>query len=173
MKQLDIDTLRSLIVYDPETGQFTWKARGVASWDARYAGTLAGRTDGRGYSQIGLMNRNFMAHRMAWAITHGRWPANDIDHIDGNPSNNRISNLREATRSENTQNRTRHTNNKSGYLGVFWNKQCQKWQAQIMAAGKKRYLGLFDDPRDAHAAYLAAKQNFHTFHPVPRSCASA
>jgi hypothetical protein len=170
---VDLDEVRSLITYDAETGEFTWESRGSQDreskrWSTRFAGKRAGRIDSHGYRQIDMRGMTFLAHRLAFAMTYGRWPIGDIDHIDGDKTNNRISNLREATRRENMQNQTRRSNNKSGYSGVYWRTKKKKWLAKICANGKHHHLGTFDCPHKAHQAYLAAKQRIHTFNPVAR-----
>jgi hypothetical protein len=170
--ELDIDELRKRLSYDAEAGVLTWRPRETLtrqnrSWNTRFAGKSAGSFN-RGYRRIYINGQDLMAHRVAWAIVNGYWPSDDLDHIDGDPSNNRLSNLREATHAENQQNRTRHADNTSGFMGVSWHDRDRKWHAQIRVAGKKRYLGSFDCPEQAHAAYLAAKAQHHTFNPVPR-----
>jgi hypothetical protein len=160
-------TLRSLIEYDPDTGRFTWKSRDDPPWDAKWAGKQAGSVGADGYWRISLMNQLFQSHRVAFAIAHGRWPTKGIDHIDGCPGNNRLSNLREATNAENQQNR--RMGRKSGYPGVCWVESMKKWKAQITQNRKLYHLGYFDCPRHAHAAYLAAKARLHTFHSTPKS----
>jgi hypothetical protein len=169
VKEMDINKVRTLIAYDPDTGMFTWLPRGNPQWDGKWAGKKAGTVNGPGYCVFELENRPFLAHRVAWAISHGRWPANQIDHIDGDRANNRLSNLREATVRENHQNRSRHTSNTSGYLGVYWHAPTKKWQAKIMVNGNTHHLGVFDCPAKAHAAYLVAKRQLHVFNPVLRS----
>lgn len=166
-KEFDIEHLRSLIAYDPETGDLTWLSRGVKN--SKRAGKRAGCLDAHGYCCVLVMGRSFKAHRIAFALHYGRWPASQIDHIDGDRANNRIANLREATNRENMQNQIRRPSNKSGYVGVDWHARDRKWRAQIRLNGKNHHLGLFDCPREAHAAYLAKKAELHTFNPVPRA----
>lgn len=167
-RELDIAVLRSLIDYNPETGEFTWKARGLPCWDAKFAGNRAGHNNrNTGYVHLKLMGRSFKAHRVAFAITHGRWPTNEIDHIDGNGLNNSIANMREATRAENNQNRSRPSSNTSGYVGVGRTLD-NMWVAQIRHNGVQHYIGYFDCPKKASEAYQEAKARLHTFSPVPR-----
>ena len=91
-----------------------------------------------------------------------------IDHINGVRCDNRFSNLREATAAENGQNQAVPRHNTSGFMGVHWNRRAGNWQARIMIAGRNKYLGYFDTPEAAHAAYCAAKAKHHTFNPVLR-----
>lgn len=145
--------------YDAETGVFTW----IASQSGRVkVGDVAGCDNGLGYLQIRYRDKNYRAHRLAWFITHGKWPDGDIDHINGKRSDNRIANLRDVSRSVNLQNQRKpRAGSKSGFLGVGWNKSRGKWMAYINIDGKVKYLGYFDDPAIAHEAYLTAKRSAH------------
>jgi hypothetical protein len=98
----------------------------------------------------------YTAHRVAWTIYHGSEPDGLIDHINGDPFDNRIANLRLCDTSLNGANRGPTKLNTSGFKGVTWHKRCRKWQAQIGVKGTHYFLGLFDDPAEAHAAYVAA-----------------
>jgi hypothetical protein len=144
--------LRELLHYDPETGVFTWIMRGPGR---RLCGTV-GSVNPLGYQRIAINRRYYQAHRLAWLYVHGEWPVGDIDHINGDPGDNRIANLRPATRSQNLANSKRRKNNTSGYKGVSWNKQARKWHARIGVDGQYKHLGLFTDPAEAHEAWLAA-----------------
>jgi len=100
------------------------------------------------------------AHRLAWLYTYGEWPVGDIDHINECKGDNRIINLREATRAENMQNRSKaNKNGHSGLLGVT--KVGKKWLGQIHVDGVRHHLGRFESPQEAHAAYLRAKHQLH------------
>ena len=99
------------------------------------------------------------AHRLAWLYVHGVWPPHEVDHINGDRSDNRIANLRLATRQQNSENRHgAQSNSKTGLVGVSWHKRAGKWQAHIRVKGRTRYLGLFESTQDACMAYLQAKQ---------------
>lgn len=116
------------------------------------AGTL--RSDG--YIGIYIQKKYHWAHRIIWTIFNGEIPEElFIDHIDGNRSNNLIENLRLCTTQENAYNRGKQSNNKSGYKGVSFHKQKQKWVAQIKLEGKNKFLGFFVNPEDAYEAYCA------------------
>lgn len=147
------------LLYDPNSGVFTWinpTANNVK------AGSIAGSTNSHGYSHIKYDGNNYKAHRLAWYITHGRWPIGQIDHIDGNRLNNSIANLRDVSIIFNAQNqRSPHKRNTSGFIGVSWHKQNSKWQARIRFDGKIKYLGLFQTPKAAYDAYLTAKRKLH------------
>jgi hypothetical protein len=160
------DRVKELLEYDPETGVFVWL---ISASNAVPKGTVAGTRKANGYSEIKIDWRLYKAHRLAWLYTHGEFPDSFIDHINGDRSDNRISNLRLATKSENGQNqKTARPDNKSGYLGVHWCNREQRWVAQIALHGKKHFCGYFSDPADAHAAYLAKKKEIHIFQPTPR-----
>jgi hypothetical protein len=151
--------LKTILHYDPVTGVFTWNIR-----PKQYIsiGSIAGYTRPDGYVDIKINNSNYKAHRLAWLYVHGNWPTCRIDHIDGNQSNNRIANLRDASSSENAQNRKRKSvDNKSGYLGV--SRKYNKWQALICIKGNRFYLGAYETPELAHYAYVDAKRRLHPF----------
>lgn len=160
------DWIKNVLDYDPETGVFTWKARfGKRGVPGRKAGTI----DFCGYLVITINKKRHKGHRLAWLVMTGAWPAIAIDHINGDRTDNRFINLREANWSENQHNRRLQRNNKSGYHGVAWDSHASKWRASIRANGLARNLGGFDTPQDAHAAYLRAKAALHPFNPVPRN----
>lgn len=151
-------------------------------WNTRYAGKQAGSLDrGDGYFRIVLTyrgrERRRLAHRIVFALVHGRWPSDQLDHREGVKAGNGIDNLREATRSENNQNHKLRSTNTSGFPGVHWHKRTRmrtrKWVASISANGRTFHLGYFATPEAAHAAYLAAKARLHPFQPVPRALGSA
>jgi hypothetical protein len=120
-------------------------------FNARYAGKPAGRNR-RGYIDISIDGHRYLGHRLAWLYMTGAWPEKEIDHINCNPSDNSWRNLRQATRRQNMCN----TRARAAYKGVTWSIKSRKWQAGIKTGGKFYYLGLFDDPRTAHAAYCEA-----------------
>lgn len=157
------DRLRELLHYDPETGVFT---RRVRTSNRIRIGDEAGdvrkfRPNGF-YRRISLDDRRYLAHRLAWLYVHGEWPPTDvyIDHIDGNGLNNRIKNLRLATRSQNGANRALQSNNTSGIKGVHWAARSKKWKAQVSVGGRVKSLGYFESIDDATAAYRAATEQY-------------
>lgn len=165
------EVLRQLLRYEPDTGKLFWKERSrelfatqrhCSVWNTKYAGKEAFTSpDKQGYFRGKVFKKALKAHRVAWAISTGKWPTLDIDHINGNPSDNRIANLREATRSQNMRNKRVSSHNISGFKGVFWCKQRLKWRTNIRSDGKSIYVGHFDTPEDAHRAYAEAAAKIH------------
>ena len=151
------DEVHSRLDYDPGTGLFRWK---VCHHKSR-AGTIAGHPSNEGYIVIKFGKHIYRAHRLAWFYVYGQWPNNQIDHIDGDKSNNQIANLREATNAQNMCNKRAHRDNPSGLKGVTFHKLSGKWGAQIMVNYRKIWLGVFDDKLTAHAAYTEAAKKYH------------
>lgn len=163
--EIDQATLRSLVHYDPESGDFTWLPRSwlatISGWNVRYAGKkVAGfiRRDGYAGIDFEINGKRYKcsAHRLAWIYVHGDIPNCQIDHINRIKTDNRIINLRLATGSQNTHNAEAHKRSKSGIRGVYWDKSRQKWHAEIMRMNKKKHLGRFDLLEDARTAVASA-----------------
>ncbi len=165
MLALDQSNLKKLLNYDPSTGVFIWR---VSRGRVR-AGSIAGCVKPDGYRKIVFNKAQFLAHRLVWLYVHGRFPKDDIDHINGIPDDNRLCNLRKATRAENHQNRSIDHKNTSGFPGVYYHKASGKWMARISVNKKRKCLGYYDAPQFAGAAYLAAKVELHTFSPIVRT----
>jgi hypothetical protein len=158
------DEVRRLLRYEPQTGDFFWLVDRNNQFVG--AGSIAGCNWASGptrrlYRVIRINGKGYLAHRLAWLYVHGRWPKENIDHIDSDGLNNRLSNLREATRMQNTRNARLKRSNTSGYKGVSFRKDSGKWMASIHANGRKMYLGKYETPEEAHAAYVAAAHKFH------------
>jgi len=151
-----ISTLRSRFHYDPETGQFTHCVKGCRNF-----GSGAGSMNGKGYMRLWLNGTTIQAHRAAWAMAYGYWPKVQIDHINGDRTDNRLANLRLASGFQNACNRPAPKTNTSGFKGVTMHVKTGKWQAQIGADGRNHYLGLFTSPDEAAAAYSAAAKRLH------------
>lgn len=157
--------VREVLDYDAESGEFTWKPRPAStrcekSWNGRWAGKRAGSQYPNGYWRISIFYQNLLAHRIAWLLSTGEWPRDEIDHIDRNTSNNRLANLRPANKSLNQANRARRKGNTSGKKGVVWSKANNAFVATIKVNGKSHYLGRFDTPEAAHVAYMDAAQRY-------------
>lgn len=150
--------LKELFDYDPETGLFTRKVAVSASASGRVMTNL----NTGGHVQFAIDRHLYQAHRLAWLYVNGSFPSGFIDHINGVKTDNRIANLRDATRSINAQNlREARSDNKQKLLGVCWKKANKKFVAQIQVDGRVRHLGLFEDATDAHSAYISAKRQYH------------
>ena len=154
-----VERLKEVLSYNPETGEFRWSPvprKGVRS--GQPAGNIT--TDGNGL-RIRIDRIAYKAHRLAWLYVHGRWPSIQIDHINGNPYDNRLVNLREATPSQNQGNQRKRVDSTSGRKGVARSSAKQeRWRAHF----RGRYLGSFETKEDAHAAYQrAAAEHFGEF----------
>jgi len=153
------ETLKEVLHYDCETGVFTWA---INIYRKKTKGKIAGTKDKEGYMQIMIKRKTYRAHRLAWLYVYGSFPSKEIDHINCIPSDNRIVNLREASREENQQNKKNaQKNNKSGFLGV--SKSGNVWRATIYLNGKRYSLGFFKSPELAHNAYIQAKRTMHAY----------
>jgi hypothetical protein len=146
--------LQEALDYDPETGQFFWKERRGSA----VAGQQAGCLSVNGCRVIRFGKKLHTAHRLAWLYVHGEWPQ-EIDHRNGDPSDNRIANLRPCSHAENTRNVKMHRDTASGMKGVYRDKK--KWVSRIYVAGKDHFLGTFATREEAAAAYDEAARELH------------
>ena len=149
--------VKELLDYNPDTGLFTWAVRRPG---CRFGGVAGTATDS-GHIQIRLDGVKYYAHRLAWLVTYGEWPTDQIDHVNNNSGDNRISNLRNSTSVENRQNAGMNCNNTSGYKGVSWHKRNGKWESTAKINGKTHYLGGYDTAEEAYAAYAAFVTQHH------------
>jgi len=155
---IDRVKLRSVLAYEPNTGIFVWLIK-PSKRDP--AGMISGTSKSDGRRQIRIYGRLYYAHRLAWLYMTGEWPKHEIDHINGIRDDNRLCNLRDTSVRVNNMNRNRASkNNAIGLLGVS-QRSDGRFQADIRVNKKKVYLGSFDKPEDAYAAYLGAKKKFH------------
>lgn len=153
------DRLTELLEVYPDSGHFVWK-----SWrgGSAHAGTLAGSTNSSGYMLLRIDHHFYLNHRLMWFYVHKRWPENDIDHVNLDRIDNRICNLREATRSQNVANGLVRSDSGTGVRGV--KKMDDRFGAFVTKDGVREYLGLFDTPAEAQSAYAtAAKRLFGEF----------
>lgn len=174
------DVLRQLLRYEPETGRLFWKERDIkwfadggysaqrrmAVWNSAFSNKEAFTSFHRkGYKKGQIFEKQYLAHRVIWVIAHGAWPR-QIDHINGDPADNRLTNLRSVTSQENQQNMSRARNNTSGCTGVTWDQAREKWIAQIQNGGRNVHLGRFSDRDEAICArkVAEAKYGFHANH---------
>ena len=157
---ISVEKLKEFLSYNPETGVFVWIKSPV---NHTKIGDTAGSPTVQKYNQIMIGGIGYKAHRLAWLYMTDKMPDDMIDHINGDRTDNRFCNLREATRRQNQQNQTKpQKGNKSGYLGVASHKS-GKYEAKISINGKIKYLGLFVTPEEAHQVYLNAKREMHPF----------
>lgn len=150
--------LREWLRYDAETGDFFWLK---CSGRKMQPGKRAGWTTANRYVAITLLGQQMQAHRLAWLFANGEDPGElEIDHINSNRSDNRISNLRLATSLDNSRNTRKLEGTTSKYKGVSWYKRKRKWVAQIRINGASKHLGYFRDEEQAHYAYCAAAARY-------------
>lgn len=161
MRILTQARLKERLHYDPDTGVFTQKVK----VKGRDAGSVVGTSGTRGYLQCSIDGRPYKLHRLAWLYIYGVWPTHQLDHINHNTADNRISNLRDVTCAHNHQNRARRTKSASGYLGVTWHKRDKRWLAHIEVDGARRHLGYYSVLSDAVAARIAAERQYHPQRP--------
>jgi len=151
------DDIKKVIRYEPDTGHF-YRLQAISPRSS--IGDRADIDKGGGYRSVRCLGSRYSAHRLAWVIFYGKWPDGEIDHINHDPSDNRIVNLRDVSKSINQQNLSGpQKNNKAGFLGVWKNKK--RWGSRIRSEGKDIFLGNFDTPQQAHEAYLVAKRDMH------------
>ena len=175
MKRLTRKYLKECLHYDPESGVFTWLVRPAShfksvrscnSFNARHSGVIISSVNTSGYMTVRINNNLYRLHRLAWLYMKGVFPKVAIDHIKHFRADNRFKSLRSVSNSENGKNKSKHKNNKSGFTGVYWSKQKQKWFSSIRVEYKQIHLGFFDDKQEAISARKAAniKYGFHNNH---------
>ena len=169
------DYLKECLDYNEETGEFKWKARPEShfktkksskTWNTRYAYTRAGTNFRNKYVMINFSGGMYLAHRLAWMYAHGHMPPDQIDHINGNGKDNRISNIRSVTAPENSKNLARAKNNTTGVTGVSKNpkRYGKPWRARIKVNKVERTLGYFDSFEEAVKVRKQAEADLG-FHP--------
>lgn len=173
-KRIAHDLLVRFISYEPSTGIFRWRAReadmmrgdkyavdrALANVNGRSAGKIAGGLDKKGYVRIYVDGHSYAAHTLAWFYMTKEWPIVVIDHKNMDKSDNRISNLRQSTHSQNKMNNKVRIDNRSGLKGVKFHSGTGKWHARICVAGKRINLGLYLEPQEAHLAYVSAAHKY-------------
>ena len=176
----EIDDVREVLRYDHESGKLYWRVRSIEffrgtegrsadhthrQWNGARAGKEAlASPKTRGYLGGKLFGMHVRAHRVAWALHYGQWPKNEIDHINGIKSDNRISNLRDVDAATNSKNQPMSSKNSSGKIGVSWNGSIGKWHAYITIRQTRHHLGFFSDINEAIFARNCAESKFG-FHP--------
>lgn len=156
------EVIKNLLAYCPRTGRLFWRYRdGMAgSWNTRFAGKEAFTSvDGGGYRSGRIFNKTYRAHRVIWAMQTGAWPEDEVDHINGDRADNRWSNLREATHSQNLKNRKLHLSSPVGVTGI--GRKRGKWRARITHNGIQIHIGTYHRIEDAISARLEMSAKLH------------
>ncbi len=164
-KQLTQSELKELLHYNKDTGVFTW----IKSVGTKKSGAIAGHINifrSKGYYRIQLNKKNYYSHRLAWLYIHGKFPDDEIDHLDGDGTNNKWINIRAVDHVENHRNRRLQANNSSGLPGVSWDKALCKWLVRIKIKNNSVYLGYQDNLLEAACIRKNAeiKYKFHKNH---------
>ncbi len=165
---IDAGKLRGLLDYLPSLGTFIWRKRPDATktWNTRFANRIAGARRPDGYVIIAINGKRYHAHRLAWLWVYGEWPKGQLDHANGSKADNRISNLRLATVSQNIANTRTRIDNAAGIKGIHFDKRRNKWLAQICKDGQRYYLGRYKSSNEARAVY--ARKAVELFGPFAR-----
>ena len=161
--ELTIDLINKLFIYDCETGDVK---RLITTASRAKKGNVVGHVNNQGYLRVGIGKKEYQLHRIAYALHYGSFPCGDIDHINGIRTDNRIINLRVVDNTENHRNEGLRKTNKSGEIGISIHKATGKIIVQVRGLSKKRYVGLYDNMKDAIAARDIAYKNagFHPEH---------
>ena len=157
---IPVEVVRFLLSYDRATGRLTWNVHvGGSSRPGKPAGCLTKHS--KGYVVVSLFGHEYLAHRIAWVIVKGAWPNHEVDHKNGIVTDNKWSNLRKATPSQQRVNTKLYSNNTSGFRGVYFSRRTAKWCASIAINRRSRHLGSFETARAASAAYERAARKIH------------
>ena len=158
MIDLTQEKLHELFSYDRETGDFSWRVRKSRNVKV---GVPINSNNGKGYKAVKIDGKTYLVHRLVWMYVYGKFPENDIDHKNRIRSDNRLVNLREASRSDNCQNISIPSHNKSGHVGVTWIKSHKSWTVYIKVERKNKWLGYYKDLNDAIAARKRGEKEYY------------
>lgn len=153
---LSLRDLKKDVWYDPKSGLFIR----IRSSNGAPVGAFIGTRENDGYISINVRNKTYRAHRLAWFYENGEWPRSHLDHINRVKSDNRLSNLRECSVSQNHANRKCMANSSTGIKGVSKTRN-GKFRARIRIFGSKESLGTFDTSEEAHKAYMEKLREIH------------
>lgn len=157
---LTFEQVSEQVAYDPESGAITWR---LSKKGNKGAGSVAGCVNQKlGHWIIGILRARVYGHRVAWLLSHGEWPSAQIDHINGDRTDNRLCNLRECSHAENQQNGRRE--NQTGLAGVEYCADIGKFRSRVRVSGVRYDCGYHQTAEDAHLAYLEKKRELHAFH---------
>lgn len=148
---VDAAFVSEFMSYDPDTGELVSKKTGIPFRCVNPAG----------YLRVQIRGRFYQGHRLAWLLAYGEWPAEFLDHKNGNRVDNRLANLRLASKSENNRNRAVQKNNQAGIKGVHFCRQTGRWRAMLMVSKRRLCLGRFDTQEAAANAYREAAERLH------------
>jgi hypothetical protein len=150
--------LKDYLEYDKDSGLFTRK---VSNNTRHKIGEVAGYLGKDGYRRLAVKGITYSEHRLAWLYVYGKFPELILDHIDGNPSNNKISNLREVTQNQNQYNSKLRKDSSSGIKNVRWSKWQNKWQVTVKVLGKEKFFGYFEDLEFAELVATEVREKYH------------
>ena len=155
---IDQETVKKIFHYDAESGMLLWRngnGRNVKPWQQ------ANSLNGSGYYAVKIQNKSYRVHRLIWLYVNGKFPDGDIDHKNRIRNDNRLCNLRDVSRSDNCQNISLPSHNKSGHLGVSWIKSHNCWNVYIKVNKKNKWLGYYKNLDDAVAARKAGEKQYY------------
>jgi hypothetical protein len=155
---IDQETVKKLFHYDAESGMLLWRygnGRNVKPWQEVKA------KNGHGYYTAKIHGKSYLAHRLAWLYVHGTFPEQDIDHKNRIRNDNRLRNLRAVSRTDNCQNISLPSHNKSGHIGVSWFKNHDCWTVYVKVNKKNKWLGYYKNLNDAIAARKEGEKQYY------------
>lgn len=179
MNRLTVEDLHGLLRCDPEAGRLFWRERETRRIECEFKGmrrvvfanahfnaAFANKEtalclNSRGYRFLGINGWSYTAHRVVWAMSTGDWPAMQVDHVNGDRTDNRIENLRLASARENSVNKKKKQSATSNYFGVYFRHDTNVFSAQIKDHGKRLHLGCFKSEEDAARAFDRAAMRIH------------
>lgn len=159
---LTAELAKELFNYDSNTGAVSWRR----SLNPRRIkdGSVILPQKGNTYARVGVGGKHYSLHRVVWLLTYGEWPDGLIDHVNGDPLDNRIANLRVVDHTQNRRNSRRPITNKSGFKGVCFEKKPGKWRAYVYVARRRIHIGYYGTPEEAHLAYCEAASKYFGEH---------